>query len=300
MSGGRLILPATDPVFTSGGLLNVGATLAVYNTGTNTLANIYAEPTLVTPLQNPQTSNSAGRFYTQSTQICADQSAAYDVVLTLTDGETFTYTALYVVGPPVNTSGYLQNPNVALTGIPTAPTPAANDASSKIATTQFVQSALAAVSVFPAGLYGDFAMSSIPTGWLLCDGRAVSRATYPALFSAIGTTYGVGDGTTTFNLPPFLGVFARAQNSTSSGYDPNRTLGAVQGFAMQGHFHNPLTASGFYGNPTGGGVIQEGSGNATILNATTGAAVTDGSNGTPAIAAETRPVNLAVVRCIHI
>lgn len=43
--------------------------------------------------------------------------------------------------------------------------------------------------------------SSDPSGWLLCDGRAVSRSTYSALFTAIGTTYGVGDGSTTFNIP---------------------------------------------------------------------------------------------------
>ena len=46
---------------------------------------------------------------------------------------------------------------------------------------------------------------TIPSGWLLCDGSAVSRTTYAELFAAIGTTYGVGDGTTTFNLPNFIG-----------------------------------------------------------------------------------------------
>lgn len=55
--------------------------------------------------------------------------------------------------------------------------------------------------IFPAGTLLDFAGSSAPSGWHLCDGSAVSRTTYAALFSAIGTTYGVGDGSTTFNLP---------------------------------------------------------------------------------------------------
>lgn len=51
----------------------------------------------------------------------------------------------------------------------------------------------------------DYAGSSLPTGWLECDGSAVSRTTYASLFSAIGTTWGAGDGSTTFNLPPQSG-----------------------------------------------------------------------------------------------
>ena len=46
-----------------------------------------------------------------------------------------------------------------------------------------------------------FAGSTIPTGWLNCDGSAVSRTTYADLFAVIGTTYGAGDGSTTFNIP---------------------------------------------------------------------------------------------------
>jgi microcystin-dependent protein len=60
-------------------------------------------------------------------------------------------------------------------------------------------------TLLPAGIVMDYAGSSVPTGWLECDGAAVSRATYPALFTAIGTTWGAGDGSTTFNLPPSAG-----------------------------------------------------------------------------------------------
>jgi microcystin-dependent protein len=56
-------------------------------------------------------------------------------------------------------------------------------------------------SIIPAGIVSPYAGSSAPTGWLLCDGSAVSRSTYSALFSVTSTTYGVGDGSTTFNLP---------------------------------------------------------------------------------------------------
>lgn len=297
MSGGRLILPATDPVFTSGALLNVGATMTVYLTGTNTLADIFAEPALMNALMNPQVSNSAGRFYTQATQICADVASAYDVVLALTDGEQFTYDQLYVVGPPIDTSGFLENPDVVLTGVPTAPTPAANDVSSKIATTQFVQSALAALVVFPSGMVVPFAMSTAPTGWLICNGSAVSRTTYAALFAAIGTTWGIGDGTTTFNLPNMGGQFLRGWVSGQM-VDSGRSFGSSQLDEFQGHYHNPLAGTGFYGFPSGPGVIQEGSGNATVLNPTTGAPLTDGANGTPRTGTETRPVNLAMIYAI--
>ena len=52
-----------------------------------------------------------------------------------------------------------------------------------------------------------FAGSTIPTGWLLCDGSAISRTTYSELFTVIGTTYGTGDGSTTFNLPDLRNRF---------------------------------------------------------------------------------------------
>lgn len=58
---------------------------------------------------------------------------------------------------------------------------------------------------FPTGSVLDFAGSTAPDGWLLCFGQAVSRTEYAALFAALGTTYGVGDGSTTFNLPDCRG-----------------------------------------------------------------------------------------------
>lgn len=61
------------------------------------------------------------------------------------------------------------------------------------------------VDAFPAGVLAPFAGSSAPSGWLLCYGQAVSRTTYAALFAIIGTTFGVGDGSTTFNLPDLRG-----------------------------------------------------------------------------------------------
>lgn len=58
---------------------------------------------------------------------------------------------------------------------------------------------------FPAGTVVAYGAAAAPSGWLLCDGAAVSRATYATLFGVIGTTFGVGDGATTFNVPNLKG-----------------------------------------------------------------------------------------------
>jgi len=60
------------------------------------------------------------------------------------------------------------------------------------------------------------AYTNIPTGWLFCDGTAVSRTTYAALFAVIGTTFGVGNGTTTFNLPNLFGHMLVGGTSTTT------------------------------------------------------------------------------------
>lgn len=99
------------------------------------------------------------------------------------------------------------------------------------ATKQYVDNA--AGSSMPAGSVTAFAGSSAPTGWLLCAGQAVSRTTYAALFAAIGTTYGSGDGSTTFNLPDLRGRVAAGLDNMN-GTDAGRlnwanTLGTAGG-----------------------------------------------------------------------
>jgi len=59
----------------------------------------------------------------------------------------------------------------------------------------------------PAGVVSSYAGAVVPAGWLLCNGAAVSRTTYAGLFAAIGTTWGSGDGSTTFNLPNLVEKF---------------------------------------------------------------------------------------------
>jgi microcystin-dependent protein len=90
-----------------------------------------------------------------------------------------------------------------------------------------------------------------PDGWLLCDGTPVLRAEYPDLFAALGTTWGSGDGSTTFNLPDLRGRFLRG-NDSGSGRDPDRAgrgasnmggntgdaVGTVEGDDFRSHTHN--------------------------------------------------------------
>ena len=63
------------------------------------------------------------------------------------------------------------------------------------------------------GAIHSYAGSSVPSGWLFCDGSAVSRTTYASLFSTIGVSFGPGDGSTTFNLPNSSGLFLRSSGS---------------------------------------------------------------------------------------
>lgn len=97
-------------------------------------------------------------------------------------------------------------------------------------------------SFLPAGAIQAFAMNTVPTGWLECNGVAVSRVTYANLFSVIGVTYGAGNGVTTFNLPDLRGEFIRGLDNGRS-VDPGRTLGSNQTGANNPHTHTIVDPS---------------------------------------------------------
>lgn len=81
-----------------------------------------------------------------------------------------------------------------------------------------------AALLMPTGAVLPYAGGSAPTGFLLCQGQAISRSTYAALFTALGTAYGTGDGSTTFNIPDLRGRVAVGKNSATFA-----TLGAAGG-----------------------------------------------------------------------
>ena len=78
----------------------------------------------------------------------------------------------------------------------------------------------------PAGCVLPYAGATAPDGWLFCHGQAVSRTTYADLFAAIGTAYGPGDGSTTFNLPDLRGRVAAGRDDMG-GTDAGRLAGGV-------------------------------------------------------------------------
>lgn len=91
-----------------------------------------------------------------------------------------------------------------------------------------------------------FAGPNIPPGYLRANGAAVSRTTYAALFAALGTYYGGGDGSTTFNLPDARAMFLRGLDE-GRGVDPGRFLGTIQGSQNLWHQHSGATdAAGWH------------------------------------------------------
>jgi microcystin-dependent protein len=84
----------------------------------------------------------------------------------------------------------------------------------------------------PVGSVLPFAGAAAPSGFLLCDGTAVSRATYAALFAVIGTTYGVGNGTTTFNLPNLKGRIPVGLDAAQTEFDALAETGGAKTHAL--------------------------------------------------------------------
>jgi microcystin-dependent protein len=99
----------------------------------------------------------------------------------------------------------------------------------------------------PVGSIVPFPSATTPSGWALCDGTAYGRTSLDpnpqvALYAVIGTTYGNGDGLTTFNVPDLRGMFVRGLDS-GRGLDPLRTLGSQQAHSFQSHNHGGTSGS---------------------------------------------------------
>ena len=151
----------------------------------------------------------------------------------------------------------------------------------------------------PSGQIAFFAGNRAPTGWLKANGAAVSRTAYAALFAAIGTTYGAGDGRNTFNLPDLRGEFVRGWDD-GRGVDANRALGSAQGDEIKSHKH----AMPIAGNSDNmfENLSERKNLNITLVPDTDSNNVYGFAKGdyTATGGAETRPRNIALLACIKI
>jgi microcystin-dependent protein len=245
------------------------------------------------------TSGSSGGLFQDSTnpKTVVDASWLNDVqeniMAVLTAGSISpvagTYTQLRdaIIAMLPNATTSVRGVAVLATGVETA----ALTNSAKVVTPLGLAS-LAAI-LTPAGALQAFAMSAAPTGWLKANGAAVSRTTYAALFAAIGTSFGVGDGSTTFNVPDLRGEFLRGLDD-SRGVDTGRALGTAQAGMIEAHTHDVAMRPEDYDN-----------GGTSLL--TTNAAVDAGNGGSVTIdtvavqsagGVETRPRNQAALFCI--
>ena len=105
--------------------------------------------------------------------------------------------------------------------------------------------------LLPVGSVFAFAANSVPYGCLLCNGAAVSRTTYAKLFSVIGTTYGSGDGSTTFNLPNLTDRFI--QGSGTAGTVKSAGVPEIKGTFQTGGFNESGAVNGAFGVYYSGG-----------------------------------------------
>jgi len=153
----------------------------------------------------------------------------------------------------------------------------------------------------PLGTISYFAMSAPPEGFLICNGAAVGRDTYPELFAAIGTVYGAGNGSTTFNLPDLRGEFIRGVDA-GRGVDGGRVLGSAQGDAIRnitGEFA-PGSATAGFNSPVVSGAFKAGQSSSTYLTGQNGAGTRLGFDASLVVptANENRPRNVALLPCI--
>lgn len=122
-----------------------------------------------------------------------------------------------------NLANYAPVTSPNLLGTPTAPTANTATSNNQLSTTEFVHNVVdqSVTSVTFIGMVTWFAMPVAPSGWLACDGSAYNRVTYANLFSVIGTTFGIGDGVNTFNVP-------NMKNKIPEGWDQIKTFGTAE------------------------------------------------------------------------
>lgn len=191
--------------FDADGNLLVGGLLFIYEASTTTKQAAFTDASGTTPLPNPIILNARGEVAPSATGtscgLWLDPTLSYKMVLA-----------------PANDTDPPTNPIWTVNDIVSA------DAAVLAALAEYE----ATIGGVPIGAQMAFAGATIPNGWLLCYGQAVSRSAYALLFAVIGIAYGGGDGTTTFNLPDKRGR-ASIGADNMGGSAANRVTQAVSG-----------------------------------------------------------------------
>ena len=164
----------------------------------------------------------------------------------------------------------------------------------------------------PTGSVHMMATTTVPSGYLKCNGAAVSRTTYADLFAIVGTAHGAGNGSSTFNVPDLRGEFVRGWDD-SRGVDSGRNFGSAQSDQNQQHNHSASATSTvndpghihqvqYSNSDSGDGVIEESgtglSGQEPTLSATTGITVSTSVSIGNSGGSEARPRNIAMMYVI--
>lgn len=124
--------------------------------------------------------------------------------------------------------------------------------------------------VTPSGAIIGFGGSTAPSGWALCEGQAISRTSFAKLFAAIGTAYGVGDGTTTFNVPNLKGKMPVGRDAAQTEFDVLAETGGAKTHTLTVaqipvHTHTNVWRA-FMPSGTGSLVVNDSGGDATLIS----------------------------------
>jgi hypothetical protein len=172
--------------------------------------------------------------------------------------------------------------------------PAADGSSGQALTTNGSGTlAFATIGGVPTGAVFYFAANTAPTGFLKANGAAVSRTTYAALFAITGTTYGSGDGSTTFNVPDLRGEFIRGW-ADDRAVDTGRAFGSAQADGIRASTVAGIARTYYQGQSASGEFSWTGGGGELAHNAAQGGNYQISLGSAP----DTRPRNVALLACI--
>lgn len=219
---------------------------------------------------------------------------------TATDGNSIVFNVTLQADWIVNTIALstfnvVKLDGVTMSGVNTVPTAPFGTNTEQIANTAFVQQL--GIQLAPAaGEVSFFARNTAPTGWLKANGATISRTTYANLFASIGTTFGAGNGSTTFSVPDLRGLFVRGWDDGRL-LDPSRTFGSYQADELKSHRHSLYKSLGGGDTPWTSTTpaypyngVQGSFGSERTFDTTGLISLTGGT--------ETRPKNLALLACI--